>query len=183
MTKFRVMKLCIQHHRRIKERTQSSCYAIGIFILTSFNCLALSNVVCREGHCFGRLYEGLTDNYMLPNDSTNSEFQVKVKSKIISRVSSQDARGNSNNQIEVSIIINGCLVATFEDIGDMDFDDSTNKIFIDSSISSKVYTIEALDSNTIIITKKLWFEGVENRIWTRTYKSQWILTGCQGECQ
>ena len=164
-------------------RIQSYYYVFGIFFFTSFYCLASSSLVNLECHSFGRQYLCQQENYKLPIDTHNTEFQVKVKCKIISRDSPSDARGYSNNQIAVSIFINGDLVAIFEDFGDMDFDASTNQIFIESSISSKVYSIEALDSDTVIISKTLWFEGVENHLWTRTYQSHWDLIGCYGECQ
>lgn len=167
----------------MNKRIQSYYYVFGILCYTSFNCLASSSFVSLEGHCFGRHHLWEQDQTILPNDSSNSDFQVKVECTIISRDPPSDARGYSNNQIAVSIFINGDLVATFEDYGDMDFDASTNKIFIESSIGSKVYSVEALDSDSLIITKTLWFEGVENHLWTRTYQSHWDLIGCYGECQ
>ena len=114
-------------------------------------------------------------------DSAFLVSEIEIRSKVISEEPSSDARGWANNEIEIYFLVNGMIICTITDFGE-GFSHSQGSIFyVSSSIAEKKYEAKFLDNN-VIITKTIFFDGNENIQWIRTYKSNWILTNCEGDC-
>ena len=114
-------------------------------------------------------------------DSAFLVSEIEIRSKVISEEPSSDARGLANNEIEIYFLVNGMIICTITDFGEGFSGSQGSKFYVSSSIAEKKYEAKFLDNN-VIITKTIFFDGNENIQWIRTYKSNWILTNCDGDC-
>jgi hypothetical protein len=115
-------------------------------------------------------------------DSANRNTEIEIRAKVISEEASSDARDLANNEIEIYFLVNGMIIDTITDFGEGSYDRQGSVFYVASSIAEKSYQVRVIDNNTLSIAKTVFFDGNENVQWVRTYKSNWILTKCDGDC-
>jgi hypothetical protein len=119
-------------------------------------------------------------NQVLPKVS----FEVKV----LKGNNLQEGTHGDNSETELIFSIDGVKVDSFLEFGNalIENDENGNPIaYYSSDLSQVTISTEIIDGNKIVLSKTLFFDGEERRIWTRIYTKSndtWKMSECEGEC-
>ena len=108
--------------------------------------------------------------------------------KTLKKGEATDARGASNSEIQIKLLANKKLVATYVDFGDASVYRDGNDISVSlrSGISEKSFTATAEGQNQINVSKDMFFMGEDKHIWSKSYRFSktkgWVLHSCTGDC-
>ena len=108
--------------------------------------------------------------------------------KTLKKGEASDASGASNSEIQIKLLVNKKLVATYVDFGDASVYRDGNDISVSlrSGISEKIFTATTESQHQIKVSKDMFFMGEDKHIWSKIYRfskaNVWVLHSCTGDC-
>lgn len=115
---------------------------------------------------------------------------IRFEEEVINKAAqNQDERFGDETEACLHVFFNDLKADRFCDFGlaTLSNDELPVGASLISEFAEKIYITEIVDNSNVKIHKTKWTDGMEESVWTKSYKKldsgKWIMNGCTGNCK